>query len=295
MKIIIALLVPILVGIVVGSNLSPTIAIVILNQPTITLPIGVWLTIAIGLGLLSSLLIQLLIWLDQRLLQQQIRKLQSRSTQPDRDIFTYTSPATPAANSSQKKTAGAAPQPDNPPQTATNRFRSYRTNLAERFTRKPSAEPIIIDDRDDWAAEPVSNQQLDWEDSRLPRQQSFQSPTNSSTIRNDPQREELRPQNYSDRNPKDIERTPEFTSREVYDADFRLIQPPYKQPLETEFEDDLDLEDFDDIETDEDEDFESRSAPVKSTSPNPATPSTNLDDEDWGFDFDDRDPPVRAK
>jgi hypothetical protein len=57
MKIIIALLVPILLGIVVGSNLSPSIAIVILNQPTISLPIGVWLLVAIGLGLLSSLLI----------------------------------------------------------------------------------------------------------------------------------------------------------------------------------------------------------------------------------------------
>jgi hypothetical protein len=41
MKIIIAVIVPILLGIVVGSNLLPTMAIVIFNQPTIALPIGV--------------------------------------------------------------------------------------------------------------------------------------------------------------------------------------------------------------------------------------------------------------
>jgi hypothetical protein len=294
MKIIIALLVPILLGIVVGSNLSPTIAVVILNQPTIALPIGVWLIIAIGLGLLSSLLIQLLIFLNRRLLKRQIGQLQSRLQQQDRDIFTYTSPVTEADDLSRQKSVDPAPRNQNSPQTTTNRFRSYRSNFTERFTRKPSAEPIIIDDRDDWAAAPVSNQQLDWDDSSLPRQQNFQSPTNNSTIGNDPPTDQIRSQNYPDRNSKEIELEPEFTSREVYDADFRLIQPPYKQPLETGFENDLDLEDFDYTATDEDEDFDLPADPVQPTSSNPATSSSNLDEEDWGFDFDDRDTPVRA-
>ena len=91
MKIVIALLVPILLGIVVGSNLSSVMTIVILNQPTIALPIGVWLLIAVGLGLLSSSLIQVGIWIDRRLLKRQIRQLQTRLQRSDEDIFTYTS------------------------------------------------------------------------------------------------------------------------------------------------------------------------------------------------------------
>ena len=101
MKIIITLLVLISLGIVVGSNLLPTMTVVILNQPTVVLPIGLWLIIAIGAGLLSSSLIQLLISVDRRLLKRQIQQLQSRPQQ-DEDTFTYTSPATesqtPTAN-----------------------------------------------------------------------------------------------------------------------------------------------------------------------------------------------------
>ena len=73
-----------------------------------------------------------------------------------------------------------------------------------------------------------------------------------------------------------------------------MIQPPYKEPVETEFEDDRESEDFEYTEIDEDKDFDFSSSSVKPTAPNRATPSKNLDEEDWGFDFDDRDAPVRV-
>ncbi|WP_310428078.1 LapA family protein [Chamaesiphon sp. VAR_48_metabat_135_sub] len=284
MKIAIALLIPILLGIVVGSNLSPVMTVVILNQPTIALPIGVWLMMAIGLGILSSSLIQLAISIDRRRLKRQIRQLQSRLPQPDEDIFTYTSPVPETDKSATDKPVSAAPENDNPSPAKTSRFSSYRSRVRERFSSKPSAQSIISDDLDDWEAEPISNRQLEWEDPLPPPQQNSQSPNNRSTIDNE--------QIYPNRRTQIVENEPEPTRRQVYDADFRLIQPPYKEPLETEFEDDLVVEDFEYTEIDED--FDRSAYSVKPPSDNRSTPSKNLDEEDWGFDFDDLDRPVRS-
>jgi hypothetical protein len=290
MQIIITLLVLIALGIVVGSNLFPTMAVIILNQPTISLPIGVWLLIAIGLGLLSSSLIQLLIWLDQQRLKRQILQLQSRLQQSAENIFTY-KPQSPAAS----RADSAPPQPidldstDSPP-TPASRFRSYRANLTDRFTKKsaPKQSTRTINHHDnDWETDSRSNQQLEWGDPRSP-----------SSVRANPLKTD---QIYRNQNTQEVVTEVRQTSNEIYDADFRLIQPPYKEPLATEFDDDLDAIDsldFDDTEIDniedEDRDFNLRSNAVKSTSSNRSTPSGNLDEEDWGFDFDDRDRPVHT-
>jgi hypothetical protein len=288
MKIIIILLVPILLGIVLGSNLSSVMTVIILNQPTVALPIGVWLMMAIGVGLLSSITIQLVIFVDRRSLKRQIRQLQSRLQQPIEDIFTYTAPAPEANKSSTEKPVDAANRNENPSPAKTSRFSSYRSRVADRFRNPSSAPPIIIDDRDDWEAETGSNRQLDWEDRIPPRQQNLQTPNHRSTI----DREQI----YPNQPTETVETAPEETRREVYDADFRLIQPPYKEPLETEFDRDRAAEDFEysEIEEEDEEDFNLSSSSVKPTDPNHSTPSSNLDDEDWGFDFDDRDASVRA-
>jgi hypothetical protein len=283
MKIIIALLVPILLGIVVGSNLAPTIAIVIFNQPTIALPIGLWLTIAIGLGLLSSLAIQILITIDRRRLKRQVRQLQSRLQQSDEDIFTYSSP-TAADNSSPPKSVVPNAPNESQPATKTSRFKSYRSNLADRFSNRSSAPASVEDDSDDWEDPLPLNRELDWEDSPAPRPQSGSSTRNSSTIEDEPI--------PADRSTRKISQPSQQTSREVYDADFRLIQPPYKESLTTEFDDEPDTANFDDPPRDRDLDRSSSS--VRSTDRDRTPPASNLDDEDWGFDFDDRKPPARA-
>jgi hypothetical protein len=283
MKIIIALLVPILLGIVVGSNLAPTISIVIFNQPTIALPIGLWLTIAISLGLLSSLAIQILITLDRRRLKSQVRQLQTRLQQSDEDIFTYSSPTAANTSSPPKSVDMNAPN-ESPPATKTSRFKSYRSNLADRFSNRSSVPASVEDNRDDWADPLPLNRELDWEDSPVRRPQSGSSTRNSSTIDNEPI--------PADRNTRKISQPSQQTSREVYDADFRLIQPPYKEPLTTEFDDEPDTANFDDPPRDRDLDRSSSS--VRSTDRDRTSPASNQDDEDWGFDFDDREPPARA-
>lgn len=289
MKIIIAVLVPILLGIVVGSNLLPTMAIVIFNQPTIALPIGVWLTIAIGLGLLSSITIRILLEIDRRMKDRQTRQVRSRSVgAADEDIFTYTS----SDRSSATKNVEPVAVDEIPPSAKTSPFRSYRTKLAERFTPKPSVQTNFDDGDDDWEDRSSENRQLDWEDSPLPRPQNVRSSSNRSTFETAApvaqQSQRIDPDRYA----QTAEDRQLSTSREVYDADFRLIQPPYKQPLETEFDDEPDSADLDDPDLDEADDNPIPS--VTPTSSNRSSPPHNLDEEDWGFDFDDRDSPHRA-
>ncbi len=299
MKILLLLLVTILLGILVGSNLSPEITVIVLSQPTITLSIGLWLLIAIGLGLLSSILIQLAIFVDRRLLQRNIRQLQLRLQRSDEDIFTYTSSVPESDYSSPKKTASADPgdskksssQNDSSSKPKKSLFNSYRSSSViedtvsntDRSASKPAAKPTA-NDSDDWDVEPVSNRQLEWDDSTSPRQQNSQSPNPSTKI--DPD------SIYPERRNQKIDSQTEQNRREVYDADFRLIQPPYKQPVETEFDRDRELGNFEYTEIDEADDFYSGSLP-KPPVANRSTASKNSDDEDWGFDFEDRDPPVR--
>ncbi len=300
MKILIPLLVLILLGTLVGSNLSPEITVIVLRQPTITLPIGLWLLMAIGLGLLSSILIQLAIFVDLRLLQRTIRQLQTRLQKSDEDIFTYTSSVPESDRSSPKKTVRVDPgdnqkspqQSDNSSKPKKSLFNSYRSpsvvedpaSSADRSNSKPSAKPIV-DDGDDWEVDPVSNRQLEWEDSTSSRQQNSQSPNRSTRIDPDPI--------FAERRNQKIDSQSEQNRREVYDADFRLIQPPYKQPIETEFDDDRSSANFEYTEIDEADDFDPGSL-LKPPVTNRSTASKNSDDEDWGFDFEDRDPPIRV-
>ena len=287
MNILILFVILILLGIIVGSNLLPTMTVVILNQPTVALPIGVWLTIAIGAGLLSSLLIQLAIFVDRRRLQRQLRQQQSRTRQPDEDIFTYPSPSPESDNSAPDKSA-ASP-------TQTSRFKSYRSTFTNRFANEPSTQSPPVDLSDDWGAAPAVNRQLDWEDAPLPSRQ----PERSSAADRSPIDRDFAPHSrsqdiYSDPHATKIDSSP-TTSREVYDADFRLIQPPYKQPLATEFDDNHESFGLEDTDTKQAEDDARSTAYAKPTSPSRPTPSNNLDDEDWGFDFESRDLPVRTK
>jgi hypothetical protein len=281
MKIFITILVLILLGIVVGSNLLPTMTIVILNQPTIALPIGIWLSVAIGAGFLSSISIQFLLSLDRRLLKRQIRQLQSRLSPPDADVFTYM-PSTPEPDLPAPDRATDSPNPRK------NLFNSYRAGFSDRFSKPQTSEPQIADrDDDDWDERPRSNRQLDWDDSIPSQSPNVRSPGNRPPIETD--------RVYEDRHSSTIDRESEQNSRQVYDADFRLIQPPYKEPLATEFADDRDDLDFEYAQIDEDEDIDLPQSSVKPTVSDRSYPSRNLDDEDWGFDFDNDDAPVKAK
>jgi uncharacterized membrane protein YciS (DUF1049 family) len=260
LKIVIALVTLIVLAIAIGSNLSPIVTVVVLSQPTVMLPVGVWFIIAIGLGLLSSSAIQLLVWLQNRTLAKKIRQLQSRLQEVGDDVFTYAPP----------------PPPPEPP-TSKTRF-STRDNFESsssqpNFTTPPPVKPTAIDDspkerlrqRDDWEYAPVSKPQPEWEDISPPPPPRQQTPKSE-------QRRTYTPPIVDD----------DLDGREgVYDADFRLIQPPYKAPVEED-------EDEDEYEYDDEEiDDEDLAPPPQS----PKSPKVNDSEaEDWGFDFDEKPP-----
>jgi hypothetical protein len=73
-----------------------------------------------------------------------------------------------------------------------------------------------------------------------------------------------------------------------------LIQPPYKERVETEFEDDRESDEFEYTEIDEADDFDLSSSVPSPLYSSRSNISKNSDDDDWGFDFEDRDTPVRS-
>ncbi len=260
-KITIALLTLVTLGIVVGSNLSELMAVVILSQPTVALPIGLWLLIAIGLGLLSSSAIQLLLFLQRRSLSKRVRQLQQRLQEQDEDIFTYRS-AVP-----EDLTETEVPNP----QVKRNRFSFRRkpesVNSEPIFTSPRSTSPIE-DDRNDWEDEPRANRQLDWDDVPPP-------PRSPSATYSNPRPVESR---FTSNREPELARTDE-----VYDADFRLIQPPYKQTeIDAEYaEDEAELE-YDEAEFEPPETVRETQFTDRSNRQN-----DRVDDEDWGFDFEE--------
>jgi hypothetical protein len=267
LKIIIILLVLVLFGIVVGSNLSVMMTIVVLNQPTTALPIGIWLAIAVGLGLISSISIQLLLFLQRRSATNKIRQLQTRLQERDEDFFTYTSNPEPSAA-----------QKTEPPLSSRNRFSFRRTRTEpvpnqSDFNSDSPAKPSTVND-DDWADEPRSNRQLDWDDPPPP-------PNRKAPIYSNPfptERDRVDTRSTQNRQPESAR------TDEVYDADFRLIQPPYKQPpAEAELE-------YIDEEEEDGEYAEEYPTPANSVEPTFTKQSSrpiDVDLEDWGFDFDD--------
>jgi hypothetical protein len=261
LKITITLLTLVTLGIVVGSNLSELMAVVVLSQPTVALPIGLWLIISIGLGLISSSAIQLLLFLQRRSLSKKVRQLQQRLQEQDEDIFTYRS-AVP-----EDSIETEVPNP----QIKRNRF-SFRRQQepveSEPIFTSPRSTSPSQDDGNDWEDEPRSNRQLDWDEVPLPTPQpSRYQPAADAKSR------PIESRFTSTRDPE-LARTDE-----VYDADFRLIQPPYKQAQpeyeEDEYEDEE--EEFEPPATVREPKFTDRSN----------RQSDRLDDEDWGFDFDE--------
>jgi uncharacterized membrane protein YciS (DUF1049 family) len=271
LKIVIALVTLIVLAIAIGSNLSPIVTVVVLSQPTIMLPVGVWFIMAIGLGLLSSITIQLLVWLQSRTLVKKIRQLQSRLQDVGEDVFTYAPPPPPPESS-----------------TSNTRF-SARDNFESsssqpNFTTPPPVKPPAIDDNDDWEYAPVSKPQPEWEDLSPPA-----PPPRQQTAKSE-QRRTYTPPILDD----DLDR------REgVYDADFRLIQPPYKATSridddddEYEYDDDDEYkydDDDDEINDDDDDDDDDEDLTPPPQSPQ-ATPKNDSESEDWGFDFDEKPP-----
>lgn len=215
------------------SNLSPVLPLVFLGMQTPALPVSVWIGIAIAAGAFSSFFIQFLNYLQQGSSR---RSLEEPGAVPPRSrAFRRETPEAPEPEPQFQYTPPPPPPP--PPETPTKSVASdWEESSGEDwdFEEEPAA--------------PTSNPQGSDTDS------SKSTPQTDRTSYEVPQEPKAHSQtgsvySYSYREPKE---SGVGKSEAVYDANYRVITPPFQKPPEPEgdeedwgFEDDEDFE-FDD-------------------------------------------------
>lgn len=219
MRLILLLVVVIGLGVFAWQNWQPVLELNFLGGKTQTLPLAVWILGAIASGFFTSIIVQLLNNLSVASQQPNIKEPVSKQSRPNPQP-----PENPAGNQS-----------------------SYAD----------TSEDDIDDDVFDWEEEPSSKSQTesDWEDEEEPKPQDTVK-SNIYEVRQQPKTatQSGSVYSYSYRESKD---SGVGKTDRVYDADYRVITPPYKPPVEQQddwtskgddddwgFEDDEDFEDY---------------------------------------------------
>ena len=219
------------------SNSLPVLPLKFLGMQTLALPVSAWIGLAIAAGAFTSFFLQVLNSLQPGY------SAQSRE-EPDevprrRSTYRRESPENPEP---EPQTQYTAPPPPPPPQTPSNRVTSdweERSREDWDFEEESAAPTSRAQDVDDWRGARSSSSPRDTPPSDSTNYEVPQEPKASS------QSGSVYSFSYRD--------TPESgvaKPDQVYDANYRVITPPYQkppQPSEDEedwgFEDD---EDFDD-------------------------------------------------
>lgn len=219
------------------SNLSPVLSLVFLGTQTLALPLAAWIGIAIAAGAGTSWFLQLLSYLQKGYSTQSLEE-------PDevprrRSSFRRQPLENPEPESQAQYTP---PPPPPPPQTPTNRVASdweERSKEDWDFEEEPMPDTSKAQDPEDWRSDRSASpsrdtprtDSTDYEVSQEPKTQSQSGSVYSYSYRDTPKSGVGKPD-------------------QVYDANYRVITPPYQKPPEPSddeedwgFEDD---EDFDD-------------------------------------------------
>jgi uncharacterized integral membrane protein len=319
-------------AVLVLSNLSP-VALTFLGAKTLVLPLGVWVVGAIGAGALTTAIIAGLFRLARPASPASARRPSSSSRSADR--FTANSFRNPWAgrlNRQGSKTTGSPPDTGSSTRTRTGEDRQSNPETAawedwedasDLVDRKSASQTRFRDTEDDeWAdwegfeegQQPGNNR----DEGRERNSEQSDRPDRSSPpigapiplrtdfeVKRDPETRRQSGSVYSyryRRSDEDAPEAPPSTAKagEVYDADYRVITPPYRPDPEevmhppdrftgdrsTEIRDsdvadrNFDLEDFDLDSLDEGFD----KGAVRNSSSNP-----DEDDEDWGLDDEPQD------
>jgi len=220
------------------SNLSPVLPLVFLGTKTLALPLAAWIGMAIAAGASTSFFLQLLSYLQKGYSTQSLE-------QPDevprrRSTFRRAPPENPDPEPRTQYT----PPPPPPPGMPTSSVASDWEQPSKQdwdFREEPTAPTSKVEDIGNWQGESSASPSRD-------------APPRDGTNYEAPQEPRTRFQSgstysysYRDSNEKESGvGKPDV----VYDANYRVIMPPYQKPPEPSddeedwgFEDD---EDFDD-------------------------------------------------
>ena len=211
------------------QNWSPPLSLVFLGVRTQPLPLAIWILFSTATGAFTSILIATLFKLSNYFVAGQRQTPDRRSatsprakaTQREEPTSRPVSPPPPASKKEQ-------PTSDVFDDWETNGTRDDDWNFDEKSEEAPTPNPQAQQPRDSKTSE---------------RQSEAKSTSQSGSV-----------YSYSYREPKN---TAAGKTESIYDADYRVIIPPYQPPTTNQADDD-DWEFFDDDDDFEDDDKRSR-------------------------------------
>ncbi|MDJ0799747.1 MAG: LapA family protein [Calothrix sp. MO_167.B12] len=209
------------------QNWSPALSLVMLGMKSKPLPLAIWLVLSITTGALTS-------WLITNLYQLSNSFGSQKKPSPPRRSY-----RAPRVQQDRRQEA------------------TFNTATAPKTPNKQDSKTQVIED--DWDADNSADD--DWEFDQSPAKQKTQSFQNQPRKDADDYERPPQPTNknqnqsdsvysYSSREPKN---TGVGKTESIYDADYRVIIPPYQPSPKNQQTDDDDWDFFDD---DEDDDFD---------------------------------------
>lgn len=199
------------------SNMSPALPLVFLGMRTVTLPLAAWMGIAIAAGAITSFCLQLLNASPRNYSTRRVAEV--RDVPPSRDSFRHESPEPEAP---EPRTRYTSP-PETPPRKPTSDWEE-RVGEDWDFDEEPTisaSERPSPDFESDRSTSTSSSESTDYEVQQEPTTRSQTGSVYS----------------FSYRKPSEsgVGRT-----EAVYDANYRVITPPFKSPNELEEDDEED-------------------------------------------------------
>ncbi|MEQ8538135.1 MAG: hypothetical protein RIB93_11885 [Coleofasciculus sp. D1-CHI-01] len=238
-------------AIFVLSNLSaPALSIVFLGMQTVALPLTVWIGLAIALGILTSLVLQLLSFRPRRV-QRFDRTAQASPPNRWRSDVEFEQEEPEPQETEPEMPSPPPPPPPPPPEPPPSASGSdWDQAVAPEWNFEGESATSIEDefDWDEFESQPEEEVLEEEETERDRQERSIGSDRSSYEPRQEPS---LRSQpdsvySYSYRE-SNTSKSRIGKSEAVYDANYRVITPPYRQPppqAEPEDEDENEGEDW---------------------------------------------------
>ncbi|MEH1947827.1 MAG: LapA family protein [Nostoc sp.] len=202
------------------QNFSPALSLVFLGVRTQPLPLAIWILFSTATGAFTSILIATLFNLSNYFVAGQ-RQTPSRTT-------------TPSSRAKATRREEPTSRPASPPPPASKREEPSSEGFDDWETNS-SGDDWNFDENSEEAPIPNSQAQQPTDSTTYERQSEAKSSSRSGSV-----------YSYSYREPKN---TAAGKTESIYDADYRVIIPPYQPPTTNQADDD-DWEFF------EDDDFE---------------------------------------
>jgi hypothetical protein len=214
-----------------AQNWSPAISLVFLGMQTQPLPLAMWILFSTTAGAVTSLFITSLFKVVNYVAKPPQRPTSSRSR--------FTPPRT-----NQTRSEEPTPRPSSPPPPANKTNSSNRDTDDDDWGTNNNTDDWDFEEKSEEAPAPSPQTKQDrYEKTYEPPQQEPKSSSQSGSV-----------YSYSYREPKN---SGVGKTESVYDADYRVIIPPYQPPANNQADDNTNDSDDDDWSFfDDDDDFE---------------------------------------